>query len=164
MTVGRVVSPHGIAGEVRVEPETDYPERFLTRGRFYLDGPTPRWARVEGVRFHKGLPMVKFAGCDDRNAAESLRGYRLLVPTAEVPSLPEGTYYHFELVGLQVETEAGEPLGPLERVLSTGANDVFVLRAADGREILIPATREVVRAIDLAGRRLVIRVLPGLLE
>lgn len=145
-------------------PETDYPERFLTREEFFLDGPAPRWAQVEGVRFHKGLPLVKFAGCDDRSAAESLRGYRLLVPAEEVPPLPDGTYYHFQLIGLQAETEAGEPLGLLERVFPTGANDVFVLRAPDGRELLIPATREVVRSIDLAGRRLVIRVLPGLLE
>lgn len=164
MTVGRVTAPHGIAGEVRVEPVTDYPERFRTRGRFYLDGPVPRWARVEGVRFHRGLPVLKFAGCDDRTTAESLRGYSLRVPAAEVPALPEGTYYHFQLIGLHAETEAGQPLGRLEKVLSTGANDVFVLRAPDGREVLVPATREVVRAVDLAGRRVVVRLLPGLLE
>ncbi len=168
ITVGRVTAPQGIMGEVRVWPETDFPERFLERGRFYLDGPAPRWLQVEGARFHKGFILVKFAGCDDRDGAEALRGYRLQVPVEELPPLPPGEYYHHQIIGLEVVTTDGRVLGRVVEILSPGANDVYVVRSAAAtgraREWLIPASREAVAELDPAGGRMVVVPLSGLLD
>ncbi len=163
MTVGTVVAPFGTRGEVQVELDTDFPERFRERRRYYLDGSRPGWAEVEGVRFHKGRALVKFAGCDDRTAAEALRGARLQVPPQELPPLPEGSYYHFQLLGLEVVTATGLPLGRLEAIHRTGANDVFEVRLRDGGSLLVPALRSVVVEVDLEGGRLVVAPPPGLL-
>lgn len=153
---------------MRVLPETDFPERFLQRQRLYLEGPEPRWAEVQGARFHKGFVLLKFAGCDDRNAAESLRNYLVQVPRGELPPLPPGEYYHDQLIGLEVVTTEGRVLGRLAEILSPGANDVFVVRSEDkgrrSREWLIPAIREVVAQVDLSGGRIVIMPMPGLLD
>ncbi len=149
-------------------PDTDFPERFQERRRFYLTGPEPRWAEVEGVRFHRGLVLVKFAGCDTRDQAERLRGALMQVPAAELPPLPEGRYYHHQVVGLRVETLDGRVLGRLEEIFSAGPHDVYVVRRRRAgwrpTEYLIPAVRQVVREIDLAGGRVVIDPIPGLLE
>ncbi len=165
MTVGTVVAPHGVSGEVRVLPATDFPERFRERRRLYLDGPAPRWERVEGARFHGKLVILKLAGCNDRDAAEALRGYRVQVAAGEIPPLPEGEYYHFQLLGLDVESADGTPLGRLEAVYATGANDVYAVRPpGGGKEILIPALRSVVVAVDLEAGRMVVALPPGLVE
>lgn len=163
MTVGVVVAPFGRRGEVQVELATDFPERFRERRRYHLDGPRPGWAEVEGVRFHQGRALVKFRGCDDRGAAEALRGSSLQVPPDEIPPLPAGTFYHFQLIGLEVVTDGGVPLGRLVAIHRTGAHDVFEARTADGRACLIPALRSVVRAVDLEARRLVVSPPPGLI-
>lgn len=164
--MGEVVAPQGILGEVRVYPSTDFPERFLTRRRFFLQGPSPRWAEAEGARFHKGLVLLKFKEVPDRDGAETLRGYLVQVPVDELPPLPEGAYYHHQILGLRAFGPDGRLLGQVVEVLHTGANDVFVVsgEGTAGRQVLIPATRQAVTAIDLAGGRLLIADLPGLLE
>lgn len=165
MTVGTIAAPHGVAGEVRVLPATDFPERFRRRRRLYLDGPAPRWAEVQRARLHGSTIILKLAGLEDRDAAAALRGYRVQVPVEEIPPLPEGRYYHFQLLGLAVQTREGAFLGRLEAVYATGANDVYAVRPpGGGREILIPALRSVVLAVDLEARRMVVVLPPGLLE
>lgn len=165
VTIGRVIGPRGIKGEVKVWPETDFPERFLERKRLFLEGPEPRWVEVESVRFHQGSVLIKLMGINDRNGAETLRGYCLQVPAEEIPPLSEGRYYHFQLMGMTVKTTTGLPLGTLKAILSTDANDVFVVEEErGGREYLIPALREVVTSVDLATGTIVVAPLAGLLE
>ncbi len=156
-----MLRPHGVRGEVRVEILTDYPERLPDHRVLYL-GPEPRPYPVEGVRFHQGVALIKLAGCDDRNAAELLRGQWVQIPVEEAVPLEEDEYYHFQLVGVEVVTDGGETLGRVAEVLDTGANDVYVVRGPRG-EVLIPAIEEVVRELDLAARRMVVTILPGLL-
>ncbi len=163
LAVGRVLRPHGIRGELRVEILTDYPERVSQLPRLYV-GEGHRPYAVDGVRFHKGAMLLKLAGCDDRNAAEALRGEMLYVALEDAVPLEEGEYYLFQLEGVEVFTEEGERLGEIVEVLATpGANDVYVVHGLRG-ELLIPAIREVVRSWDLEAGRMVIRPLPGLIE
>lgn len=168
MAVGRVVAPQGVRGEVRVRPTTDFPERFHTRRRFYLSAPSPGWAEAEAVRPHGSLVLIKFRGYDTRDEAKRLRGALLLVPVAELPPLPEGRYYHHEVIGLRVETVVGQAVGRVEEIFSAGPHDVYVVRdrrpGGKPRQYLIPAVRQVVKAIEPATGRLVIDPLPGLLE
>jgi 16S rRNA processing protein RimM len=166
LVIGRVLRPHGIRGELRVEVVTDYPERLGQYAFFYLAHPdSPESARrypVEKLRPHKGVLLLKLGGCDDRNAAEALRGLLVQVPFKEAVPLEEGEYYHFQLIGVEVETESGEELGQVVEVLKTGANDVYVVRGVHG-EILLPAVENVVFELDLESKRMVVRLLPGML-
>jgi len=157
-----VLRPHGIRGELRVEILTDYPERIALHRVLYL-GPESRPYPVEGVRFHRGAALIKLAGCDDRTAAEALRGQWVQVPIEAAVPLEEGEYYHFQVVGVEVITAEGESLGRIVEVIDTGANDVYVVHGPRG-EVLIPAIEDVVRELDLEARRMIVEILPGLLE
>ncbi len=163
MAVGRISKPHGVNGEVRVELLTDVPERFEWLDTIYLGETSPRPVGIESVRYHQGIVLLKLAGYPTRTEAESLRGELLQVPESEAVPLAEGEYYLYQLVGLQVFTEEGAPVGRLSEVLETGANKVFVV---DGphRQHLIPDIPDVVRDIDIEAGRLVIYPMPGLID
>jgi 16S rRNA processing protein RimM len=157
VSVGRILAPHGVRGELKVEPLTDFPERFRRGARVWLRGE-PR--RIEGSRLIGRSVLLKLDGINDRTAAAALRDEELFVPQAK--SLPDANiFYQHDIVGLAVETAAGEALGKVEGIFSTGANDVYVVRGAQG-ELLLPAIDDVVKQIDLAGRRVVVELLPGL--
>jgi 16S rRNA processing protein RimM len=141
---------------------TGYPERLPLHPVFYL-GPQAQPYPVESVRFHQGAALIKLAGCDDRNAAEALRGLLVQIPLEDAVPLEEGEYYYFQVVGVEVFTDGGEFLGQVVEVIETGANDVYVVQGPRG-EVLIPAVEDVVRHLDLTARRMVITPLPGLLE
>ncbi len=165
--VGRVSRPHGIRGEVRVEILTDYPEKLVQHDDLYLAPPrspddVERYP-LESTRPHKGILLVKLGGCDDRDAAEELRGMLVQIPLDEAVPLEEGEYYYFQLVGVDVETETGEWLGRVADVIETGANDVYIVRGPYG-EILLPAIEDVILELDTERREMVVRLLPGMLE
>lgn len=165
--IGRVLRPHGVRGELRVEITTDRPEQLRRHTHFYLARPespeTVRRCPIEKSRQHKGVLLLKLEGCDDRNGADELRGMLVQIPTEEAEPLGEGEYYHFQLIGLAVETESGERLGQVVEVLETGANDVYVVRGIRG-EVLLPAVDDVIRAIDLESKRMMVRLLPGMMS
>jgi 16S rRNA processing protein RimM len=166
LVVGRVLRPHGIRGELRVEIITDYPERLSRHACFYLaSSASPEAVQrypVEKLRRHREVLLLKLAGCDDRNSADELRGMLVQIPIGEAIPLEEGEYYHFQLVGVRVETESGEWLGQVVEVLETGANDVYVVRGPWG-EVLLPAVDDVVLELDLELKRMVVHLLPGML-
>jgi len=165
LTVGRIVRPHGVRGEVYVQIVTGYPERLEQHASFYLAAPdTPEVVQrypVETLRRHREAVLLKLRGCDDRDAAENLRGMLVQIPTGEAVPLEEGEYYHFQLIGVRVETESGEWLGQVAEVLETAAHDVYVVRGPQG-ELLLPAVEDVVRVLDLESRRMVVHLMPGL--
>jgi 16S rRNA processing protein RimM len=162
LVIGRVLRPHGVRGEVRVEIHTDLPERFTWLKTVYVGKNQPRPVGVEGVRYHKNWALLKLVGYDDREAAGSLRSEWLQVPEAESIPLEEGEYFLFQLVGLQVFTDEELFVGEIGQVLETGANNVFVLNGPFG-EILIPDIDEVVLDIDFDAKRMLIRPMEGLL-
>ena len=166
LLVGRVSRPHGVRGELRVEIITDYPERLAQHAYFYLADPNSPDAvhryPVEGLRFHQKVLLLKLTGCDDRDAADELRGMLVQIPIEEAVPLEEGEYYLFQLVGVRVDTEDGEWLGQVVDVIETGANDVYVVRGPRG-EALLPAVDDVILELDLKSKQMVVRLLPGLL-
>jgi 16S rRNA processing protein RimM len=166
LTIGRITRPHGVRGEVRVEPHTDLPERFNWLERVYIGDDTPVPMTVERARVHQGIVILKLGGCDSRNDAEALRGRWVLVPTEEAIPLDEGELFLYQLVDMEVVTVAGEALGTVEDVLQTGANDVLVVRTQDEppRQLLLPDIPDVVLRVDLEAGRIVVQVPPGLVE
>jgi len=160
LIVGEIVAPLGIRGEVKVLLDTDFPELVLEATHLYLGDP-PRRCAVEWARLHRGMVRLKLAGCDDRTAAEALRGTCLQVLAAEAPLPGEGEYYYHQLIGLQVYSDSGEDLGWVEEVFPTGSNEVLVVRGRQG-EILLPMIAEVVIAVDLAAGCMHVHLLEGL--
>jgi 16S rRNA processing protein RimM len=160
LVVGKIVAPWGVRGEVKVAIETDFPERFKRLKRVYLgEKATP--SVLESSRLHKGHALLKLAGCEDRDAAEKFRGQLVQIPVEEAMPLGEDEYYVYQIVGLDVWTSEGEHLGKVSEILFTGANDVYVVQGEKG-ETLIPAVEDVVLEVDLAGGRLTVELVEGL--
>ena len=166
IVVGQVLRPHGVRGELRIEIITDYPERLWEHEHFYLARPdTPDTVaryRIEGLRSHKNILLLKLEGCDERTAAERLRGMLVQIPFEKAIPLEEGEYYYFQLIGVSVETESGEWLGRVAEVLDTGANDVYIVHGPRG-EMLLPAIENVVLELDLEAGQMIVHLLPGML-
>jgi 16S rRNA processing protein RimM len=162
LVVGKLHRPHGVHGEMTLEVLTDFPERLHEGITLYV-GEKQAPMQLVKVRQHaKGL-LVSFQGCSTPEAAGELRNQFVYVPAADRPPLPEGDYYHHQIIGLQVLSDQGEPLGTVSEILETGANDVFVIRPKNGPEILVPDTDEVILRIDLMKGEMIIHLLPGLL-
>jgi len=174
--IGVITAPHGIKGEVRVHLETDFPERFADGADLTLlmppEGPQRRkvstaerdaWPvtrrRIVHARPHKGFMLLELEGIEDRDAAEALRGAEIVVPRDQVKPLPDGRWYIFELEGMQVYDQHGTIVGILEEVLQGAANDVYVVRAADGKEVLVPAVKHLLKEVDVARGRIVVELL-----
>ena len=153
--VGRVGAAHGIRGELRIIPLTDFPERF-TALREVMVGD--ELLHIESVKPQGKNFLMRFREYAVREDAQKLTGRLLTVARAEAAPLDDGEYYVFDIVGLTVYDEEDNELGTVEDVLRTGSNDVYAVRSEDGREILIPALRKVVRAIDVAGGRMTVRL------
>jgi len=157
VTVGRISAAHGIRGEVKVEPLSDFPERFERGSRLWLNGKP---CDVERGRWQGRNVILKLQGVDDRTQAEALAGKELLTPEA-MQIQDEDVYYLHDIIGLRVEDAAGETLGQLADVFSTGANDVYVVRGDQG-ELLLPALDDVICEVDVTAGRIVVEVPEGI--
>ena len=144
---------------MRVESLSDNPERFAANSRIYLEG---RAVRVRRSREVKGGILLKLDSVHDRTTAERLRGKSLTVPAHIVPTLPEGAYYHYQLIDLEVHTCGGEHVGTLRQIITTGANDVYVVDRPGAKDLLIPALKDVVIGVDLLAGRMVVQLPEGL--
>lgn len=138
----------------------EYAGVFGSVGRVYLNDAAHPY-RVLSHRAHQGGVLLRLERVATRNAAEALRGARVLICTGDLPALPPGEYYAYQLVGLRVVRESGEALGELSEVLRTGSNDVYVVKTANG-ELLLPAIESVIRAIDLDAGTMTVVVPAGL--
>ncbi|MCK4546502.1 MAG: 16S rRNA processing protein RimM [Candidatus Eisenbacteria sp.] len=165
VTLGEITKPQGLKGEVRVNLSGGSVDVLEHVGRVTAvkGNASSRVLELESVRIHGRTVIVRFTGVGDRSGAEDLVGYELQVPESEIPDLGPGQYYTYELEGLEVVTESGDRLGVLEEVLDLPAHDVYLVRD-ERREVLLPATEEVVKKIDLANGRMVVHLLEGLLE
>ena len=165
LVLGRAVKAWGLKGEVKVQPSADSIAIAVGSASVYLRGAGGDLAEyvVERVRPAGSAWIVQFQGVGTIEQAERLVDRELLIPRSAAPTLPEGTYYHADLIGLKVVTEEGRELGRIVEILETGANDVYVVHG-EGSEWLLPAIREVVRRVDLAGEIMLVRLLKGMIE
>jgi 16S rRNA processing protein RimM len=164
LAVGRVVGVHGMQGELKVESFTDFPERFDPDSLLLL-GDDLEEVTVLASRPHKGNILLQLSTIRHRSDAELLRGQWLYVSEDEAIALDEDRYWVHDILGMTVVSDTGEDLGTVYDVLFTGANEVYVVRSAKpAREILLPATDEVVRAVDVANRRMTVHLIPGLVD
>ena len=157
--VGYVERPWGLHGTLKVLPLTDFPERFDAGAQVYLCG-APR--TIGASRWQKGRVYLTFDGINSPEAADAYRSELLEIPDSDRPDFGPDEYYLDEIVGCTVVNEAGDLLGVIRDVLQPGANDVYVIARPGRKDLLIPAVAHVVREVDIAARRLVVELLPGL--
>ena len=166
VTIGKVTRVHGARGEVKVRSLSDVPGRFETLERVLVADRQGalRELAVRASRRTVGDYLLAFDGIATPEAAASLVGCWLLIAAEQSAPLPDGRYFERDLLSMAVRTEDGALVGELTEILPTGANAVFVVRGATGKEHLIPATREAVRAVDVPARLMTIRRMAGLLD
>ena len=162
--VGVIANTHGIRGEVKVFPTTEDPQRFKGMKESLLDtGKEKLELEVASVKFFKNLVILKFKGIDNINDIEKYKGMDLLVTRENAIPLEEGEYYIADIIGAKVITEDGEDFGVLKDVLTTGANDVYVVEH-EGKEVLLPVIPDCVLARDMENKVVTIHVMKGLLD
>jgi len=165
LAIGKIVGAHGIRGEIKVQSHAEdntffQPGRVL---RVHREGGADATFRATGCRPHKRNILLTLAGVDSRGKAEELIGFDIWISKTDLPELEEGTYYWFEMIGLDVYTDKDEYLGRLESIFPTGSNDVYVVRNPHtSAEKLIPALRSVVAEVDLERKRMCVVLPDGL--
>lgn len=150
VTIGRLIRPQGRKGELLVEPLSDRPERFASLRAALIETPDGGFERkaVTDSWPHQGRFVLKLEGVDSIDDAEKLRGRALGIDEAELQPLPQGSYYHHQLVGLRAQDRAGRALGSVERVLETGGVPVLQIVSAAG-ELLLPLADSFVVDVDV---------------
>ncbi len=156
LVIGKLRRTHGLEGELLMEVITDFPERIRPAKKVYV-GKNYDVVEITGVRWQNNDLLVTIAGYHNPEEAAALRNQFVYVRTDSLPPLPEGEYYQYQLIGLTVVDESETVLGVLAEVMETGANDVYLVRTPDEKEILLPAIASVILAVDLSQRLMRVR-------
>jgi 16S rRNA processing protein RimM len=165
-TVGKIVNTHGIRGELKIVPQTDFPElRFGKGSRLVIETAAGERipVQVEASRTHKNTVLVKFKEFSDINQCEKYKGAMLKVEEQYLADLEDDEYYYHEIIGCDVVTEEGQELGKITEILSPGANDVWVVKPPKGKELLLPFIDDVVLDVDVNGKKVLVRLMEGLI-
>ncbi|MFC1921200.1 ribosome maturation factor RimM [Chloroflexota bacterium] len=160
ITIGKILSSWGTEGKLRVLVTTDFPQRFDPSSEVYLHGQT---AIIESVEWRKGQAIIKLDIVNNIEKADKLKGELIEIHSSQLQSLPDGQYYHFQLIGLEVRTNNEEVLGEITEIITMSSNDTYVVKGKRG-EILIPAIEEVIKTVDLDKGYIVIEPIKGLLD
>lgn len=194
LVIGKIVNTHGIKGEVKVMPLTDYPERFEELEWVYLDtGSNKSFTNskqknvntnenknsnsvasdtsnnfkkieIQSVKYFKNTVILKIKGIDTIESAEALKNFELKVDRNHAVKLPKDSFFICDLIGCEVFEETGNKLGKLNDVLKTGSNDVYIVKPTQGKEILIPALKTVVKDINVIDKKIIVKLPEGLLD
>ncbi len=170
LTVGTIINVHGVVGEVKVSPTTDDLKRFKKLKRVFLCPPENavkgerREMKVTSAKLLNRFAVIKFEGIDDRDTANTLRGYDIEVSREDAVKLPEDTYFIGDLIGCTVFEEDGNVLGKIDDVFTAGGSDVYSITDEAGHNMMLPALGEVVLCVDVENRKVTVRLLPGLKE
>ena len=159
IAVARILGIWGKVGHIKIESLTDIPGRFITGAHFII---RDRVYISEGSRKQGKMLLLKLYGINDRNAAAELHGEFLETYSRDSPSLPEGTFFHYQIIGMDVQTTDGLLLGKITDIVSTGSNDVYVVQSTKD-EVLIPATSDVVTNVDMQSATITVSPIKGLL-
>ena len=163
LEVGQIVNTYGIKGFVKVNPLVDNNNQFKRFKTLYIQSKNNlKELQVEEVKFSKNLVLIKFKGIETIEQAEELRNYYLQAKREDI-KLEKGAYFIVDLIGLEVYTEEGKLLGIIKEVLQPGANDVYVVENEVKQEILLPVIPDVVKQVDIEGKKVIVKLLEGLI-
>jgi 16S rRNA processing protein RimM len=147
---------------VVVQPLTDFVDRFHDLGEVLLESETANRFTVMSVRIHRNSVLMRFDGIDSRTAAEELVGRFVSVTKADLVDLPESTFFQFDIIGMQVYSEDGRLLGTIAEIIPMPANDLW--RVGGEVEFLLPAIAQVIVKVDTKERKVIVRLMEGLIE
>ena len=164
LEVGQIVNTFGIKGEVKVTPFTDDINRFDDLKKVYVKTrKEDRLYKVENVRYHKNMVLLKLEGIENPEQAELLKNSYLEIDREDAIPLEEGQYFIVDLIGLDVYTDEGKLLGKVDDIYNTGANDIYVVKDELGKQILLPGIKEVIKQVDLNNEKIIVHLIPGLI-
>ena len=163
LEVGKIVNTHGLRGEVKVVPWTDYPEVFEDIETVYIKKKSD-YERLDiaGIKYQKNNLIIRFAQLKDINEAEKYKNRVLYAERASLGELPEGVYYIADLIGLDVVKEDGEKVGIISDVFNTGSNDIYEVKREGQKNLLLPVIDDVVLNIDVENKKVTVRMMEGL--
>lgn len=163
--IGKIVNTQGVKGEMRIIPQTDCVERFELLDEVYIDNRNRvELFPVQSVRYHKQFVLLKLKGIDDMTTAERYKEALVKIPEEWAIPCQEDEYYIRDLYDMTVVDEDGNKIGIIKDIIFTGANDVYVIKPEQGRDILIPAIKECVLKVDVENKIMHIHIMEGLLE
>lgn len=164
LEIGQIVNTYGIKGFLKIVPLLDNINQFKEFKKVYIELKNESYEEfdVEEVKFSKNLVLLKLKGIEDINQAEIFKG-KYIKQKRENIKLEKGAHFIVDLIGLEVFTEEGIKLGNILEVLQPGANDVYVVKNKDEKEILIPVIPDVVKKIDLENKKVIVKLLEGLI-
>lgn len=166
--VGKIVNTHGINGEVRVISNTDFAEeRYAPYNELHLFLPGKKEGiplTVKSHRVHKNFDLLKFDGYENINDVVQWKNSILKVTEEQLSDLPDGEYYFHEIIGCEVRTIDNEVIGIIKEILTPGANDVWVVARENGKDVLIPYIDQIVMDVSIEDKRIVIKLMEGLIE
>ena len=161
--IGKIVNIHGIKGEIKVYPYTDDIDNLSNIKEFYIDKELKSKCIVENCRVHKNMLITKIKGISNPDYALQLKNKDIYIPKDSLDKLDEGTYYIFDLIGLEVMDNDDNKIGILKDVLQNGANDVYEILTLDDKKIYLPAIHEVIKKVDIKSKKMYVEIMKGLL-
>lgn len=163
LEIGQIVNSYGIKGFFKVVPFTDDITRFDDLETIYIEKNKKLEKKtIEEVKYHKNLVLLKIKGIDDINDTEQYKNCILKIERKDAVELPEDTYFITDLIGIEVYDEDEKLLGNLVDIFPTGSNDVYVVKDELGKQILLPAIGEVIKKVDVANKKMIVKLIPGL--
>lgn len=165
LQAGVITTTHGVRGEVKVFPTTDDPARFKKLKKVLVDtGKTQTELEIASVKFFKNMVILKFKEYDNINDVEYLRQAKIMVTRDQAVKLKKDEYFIADLLDMKVVSDEGEDLGVIADVLQTGANDVYIIKKEQKKDLLVPAIKDCIKNVDMEQNVMTIHLLPGLQE
>ena len=164
IVIGKVISTHGNKGKIKVVPLTDSIGRFKDLVNVFIRKNDSREIlKINRLRINKNNVFLKFESINDLNKAKMIVGSFLEIEKSDAVELSKDSYFIFDIIGLEVYTNKNVFLGKVEDIITTGSNDVYIVKNRSNQEILIPAIHDVIKDIDLKKRRITINMVDGLI-
>lgn len=165
LEIGQIVNTFGIKGMVKIKPFTENTKkRFDNLKKVYIKTKKEKKEyEIEEIKYHKEMVLAKFKGIETIEEAEKFRNSYLLINRENEKPLEKGTYYIVDMVGLEVYTDEGEKLGILDDIFNSGSSDIYVVKNELGKQILLPAIKEVIKNIDMENRKITVHLIKGLM-
>lgn len=162
--IGQIVNTFGIKGEVKVNPFTDDLERFEELKTVYVEKKKELILyEIEHVKYSKNMVILKLKGIENPEDAQKFKGCYLKIDRKDARKLPEGTYFIADLIGLDVYTDEGNLLGKVNDIFNRGSSDIYSVKNEEGKEILLPAIKDVIKQVDLEEGKIIVHIIEGLL-
>lgn len=164
LEIGQIVNTNGLKGFLKVKPLTDDITRFEKLKTIYIQKAKELIEfKIQEVKYNKQSVLLKLEGIDDITEAEKYKNFYIKISKENAVKLEKNSYFIVDIIGCQVYTDENEYLGNVVDVFQTGSNDVYTLKNSEGKEILIPAIKEVIKNVDIKNKKIVIHLMDGLI-